>query len=136
MNTRNRLVIDGILLLVLTIVILWNLSGYLVEQVQQMEERESYMEDKQFFIRSSFLGVVQSKEENLFRSEIRIKLFRFEKLRYNYSYYKFDFTRIKDSVAILYFNKDTYNRIQVGDTIKKERNSFSIKINTNFYDFY
>ena len=139
MNTKKRLVIDGILLLGLTIVILCNLFDYLVEHEQRMAERESYVEDKQFFMNSSFTGVVLSKKYSKDRyiyPEIEIKLYRFEKLRYNYSYYKYDFTKIRDSIATLYFDENTYDRIQVGDTIEKERDSLSIKINTVTCDFY
>ena len=68
--------------------------------------------------------------------DLVIKLYQFEKSLYNYSYLKYDFTYIKDSIAILYFDENTYNRIQVGDTIEKERDSLSIKINTVTCDFY
>lgn len=139
MNTKKRFIIDGILLLGLTIIILCNLFDYLVEHEQRMAERESYVEDKQFFMKSSFAGVVLSKKYSKDRythPKIEIQLYKFDKLRYNYSYYKYDFTKIRDSIATLYFDENTYNRIQVGDTIEKERDSLSVKINTVTCDFY
>lgn len=138
MNTRKRFIIDGIVLFILTIIVLCSISGCLIKQIMQMEEHESNLEDKQFFMKSSFAGTVLSKSYERDRDLIpsmKLKLYRFEKLRYNYSWL-YDFTSIKDSIATLYLNKELFNRIQTGDTIEKEMDSLSIKVNKITCEFY
>lgn len=139
MSINKKFIVDGVILLTITIIILYYSYDYLSEQNQRMEERVSYLEDREFFKKSSFSGIVFDKSFNRYRNTyyfFKLKLFEFERLRYNYSYDKFDFKCVRDSIATLYVDKEMYYLLQIGDIVEKEKDSLSIKINTINYNYY